>query len=176
MREALEALIGAMAVPRQAAPALMLGLVVLAAMPVLVVAGAIWRAFRRHARKSAAGNVTRIGAAWPREAWLEIERQGEPARFAIKDGLVRIGRERDNEICLRDDSVHRYHAAVHCTGDAEVRVTDLSSAAGNGVLVNGRRIGSARLKDGDRIALGSAYVVFHSVPLAAREIAIAAER
>lgn len=144
-----------------AAPGLVLGLAVLVATPVLAVAGAAWRVMTR--RPQTGTRRTRRHAMGPCEAWLEIGEAGKGQRVRINHGLIRIGREYDNEVCLADDTVHRYHAAVHRAGDTEVVVTDLSSTTGNGVVVNGRRVDAARLKDGDRIELGTAEVVFHSI-------------
>jgi pSer/pThr/pTyr-binding forkhead associated (FHA) protein len=61
-------------------------------------------------------------------------------------------------------TVHRYHAAVHRTDDAEFVITDLSSAGGNGVKVNGRAVSEARLEDGDVIELGLARLKFSARP------------
>ena len=63
--------------------------------------------------------------------------------------MLRIGREADNDICLSDKTVHRYHAVIHRTTDGAVVVTDLSGADGNGVLINGTRVGEGRLTEGD---------------------------
>ena len=170
MGEALEAFITALQAPKQAAPALLLGLALLAGMPVLVLAGVAARTVRRVAAVPPAKRTRSACPGWPRKAWLEVVRKGQSSCVEIGDGLVRIGREGDNEVCLNDETVHRYHAAIHRTRDAEVMVTDLSAHAGNGVLVNGRRVGTARLKDGDTIGIGRAEVIFHSAPVAAREI------
>ena len=71
-----------------------------------------------------------------------------------------IGRESDNDICLRDRSVHRYHALIHRSPDAEYFITDLSGDGGNGVWVNGVKQRAVELCSGDLIQLGSADVRF----------------
>ena len=68
--------------------------------------------------------------------------------------MLTIGREIDNDICLEAKAVHRYHALVHRTPDSEVFITDLSGKDGNGMWVNGTRMQSVALCDGDRIQLG----------------------
>ncbi len=165
------------------APALMLGLAALLAVPPLAVIGyllrrkevalagsdevttAETRAFIRpgtRAKLRRAGSET--GPAWPSRAWIEIE--GSAAeRHGIGPSVVRIGRETDNDICLADETVHRYHAAVHRTEDADYVITDLSSADGNGVAINGRRVAAARLADGDTIELGRARLKFTARPV-----------
>jgi pSer/pThr/pTyr-binding forkhead associated (FHA) protein len=102
----------------------------------------------------------------PQEAWIEIVNRGAVApsspdrRYSLGRTLLRIGRETDNDVCLEDITVHRYHAAIHRTEDAEFVVTDLSSSGGNGVVVNGRAVAEARLGNGDMIELGNAQIKF----------------
>jgi hypothetical protein len=165
------------------APALVLGLAALIAVPPLAMIGLLFRGRARAApdvtyiqtRKRRVGSAggesgtspTERVPAWPSAAWIEIEGPVEGragVRHGIGRGVVRIGREGDNDICLTDQTVHRYHAAIHRTDDAEFVITDLSSAGGNGVTVNGRRISEARLRDGDRIELGLARLRFIAKP------------
>jgi pSer/pThr/pTyr-binding forkhead associated (FHA) protein len=100
---------------------------------------------------------------WPTDAWLEVE-GGDSARHGIGRTVVRIGRDSDNDICLNEMTVHRYHAAVHRTDDADFVITDLSSEGGNGVKVNGRAVSEVRLEDGDMIELGLARLKFIAKP------------
>ncbi|MFA5950165.1 MAG: FHA domain-containing protein [Hyphomicrobium sp.] len=156
------------------APALMLGLAALLAVPPLALIGL---AIRR--RDGGRSEMTQIrsrppsGPGLPRDklstgftplrpgkVWIEVDGQDGAKRHAISAPLVRIGRESDNDICLSDMTVHRYHAAVHRTEDADYVITDLSSAGGNGVTVNGRTVAEARLSHGDQIELGRARLTF----------------
>lgn len=172
----------------QQAPALVLGLVVLASVPFLALIG-LW-VMRREVEatdvsqaKTQVRRVARPRAAEPREgvrtghiplrpqeAWIEIVNRSEVAptapdkKYSLARSLLRIGREQDNDICLDDMTVHRYHAAIHRTEDAEFVVTDLSSAGGNGVVVNGRSVAEARLANGDTIQLGNAQLRFMAGP------------
>jgi FHA domain len=101
---------------------------------------------------------------WPATAWLAID--GFPQAPLPKiQGLVRIGRHEDNDICLPQSSVHRHHAIIHRTPEAEYIIMDLSGPSGNGVVVNGERKPEARLKSGDSIELGTVTLRFQSVPL-----------
>jgi FHA domain-containing protein len=70
---------------------------------------------------------------------------------------VVIGRSKDCDIQLRDPNVSRKHAEVRQEGAAYWAV-DLDST--NGMEVNGRRQKRAKLRQGDRITLGSTELVF----------------
>jgi pSer/pThr/pTyr-binding forkhead associated (FHA) protein len=65
---------------------------------------------------------------------------------------VRIGRDPDNELVLRDPRVSRHHARIVFERGFFV-IYDLASA--NGTVVNGRKISIAPLVDGATIKLGS---------------------
>lgn len=156
------------------APALMLGLTVLVALPPLAVLGAALGRFARDdeagARKSepAALDEDKLSLdptsarripPWPSRGFLQVEGLRD-WRLPIGHGVVRVGREADNDICLNDNSVHRYHAAIHRSDNQEFVITDLSSDHGNGIVLNGRRVSEARLRNGDRIELGLARLMF----------------
>ncbi len=162
----------------QRAPALMLGLSVLLAVPPLALAGRL-ASRRRHppettqliGRRSSRDNPrprlttarTEV-SAWPTEAWVEVESQ-PGMRYVIGRTLIRIGREEDNDICLAANTVHRYHAVIRRTTDGEVLITDLSGEEGNGVVVNGTQVAEARLKQGDAIRVGEVKLRFDAQPV-----------
>jgi len=94
----------------------------------------------------------------------EPEPQREVATLTIDGrthevGLPRVdlGRSRGCEIRVSDLNVSRRHAEVR-HDDATYWIVDLGST--NGTLVNGKRVDRARLRDGDRITLGSTEIVF----------------
>ena len=160
------------------APALIMVLAVLVALPPLALAGMMMRRQRRSpdstvllSRSSARGpSGLRSGitartevSAWPTEAWVELAGSGQ--RHVIGRAMLRIGREADNDICLSEKTVHRYHAVIRRTTDGEVVVTDLSGAEGNGVLINGARIGEGRLRKGDVIGVGEVKLRFDARPV-----------
>ena len=93
------------------------------------------------ARAAARSGVTARNevSAWPTEAWVEFAGTGQ--RYVIGRAMLRIGREADNDICRSEKTVHRYHAVIRRTTDGDVVITDLSGADGNGVLINGARVG-----------------------------------
>ena len=160
------------------APALIMVLAVLVALPPLALAGLMMRRQRRSpdstvrlSRSSARGpSALRSGitaraevSAWPTEAWVELAGSGQ--RHVIGRAMLRIGREADNDICLSEKTVHRYHAVIRRTTDGEVVVTDLSGVEGNGVLINGARIGEGRLRKGDVIGVGEVKLKFDARPV-----------
>ncbi len=160
------------------APALMLGLTVLLAIPPLALAGLMASRKRptspemtqligRSSARKAGRRPTKTAqpeiSAWPTEAWVEVDR--EPGKkYVIGRSLMRIGREDDNDICLSVTTVHRYHAVIRRTTDGEVVITDLSGDEGNGVLVNGAQVSEARLAQGDTIHLGEVRLRFDARP------------
>jgi FHA domain/von Willebrand factor type A domain len=84
--------------------------------------------------------------------WLDML-DGNASRYPLQTTNVRIGRHRDNDICLLNDSISRRHAVLHF--DAEKRtfiITDLGG--GNGVIVNKVKQQSHDLNDGDLVELG----------------------
>ncbi|MBO0740805.1 MAG: FHA domain-containing protein, partial [Hyphomicrobiaceae bacterium] len=71
-------------------------------------------------------------AEQPIYGWLDML-DGNASRYPLQTTNVRIGRHRDNDICLLNDSISRRHAVLHF--DAERRtfvITDLGG--GNGVI------------------------------------------
>lgn len=78
----------------------------------------------------------------------------------INKTAVRVGRGKDNDICLLNDSISLHHAEIHRRRDGTFYVVDLSSS--NGVYVNSRKVNQNELKDGDEIELGEVKLVFYS--------------
>jgi hypothetical protein len=68
-----------------------------------------------------------------------------------------VGRGKDADVRLADASVSRRHASFTVVG-GRVQVEDLGST--NGTTVNGERVQTARLSDGDSVALGAATIVY----------------
>ena len=77
--------------------------------------------------------------------------------FELVDDEVPIGRELDNALRVADPSISRHHAVIRRT-PAGYEVQDLQSS--NGVLVNGTRMPTALLRDGDRVTLGQVHMTF----------------
>ncbi len=71
------------------------------------------------------------------------------------DREVFIGRSNELEVVLVEDMVSRKHARVSLSGDALI-IEDLGST--NGTFVNGEKIKRARLKEGDRVLIGTSII------------------
>ena len=73
-------------------------------------------------------------------------------KFRMPPGSVKtIGRSTGAEFILDVALVSRLHCQLTATDDS-LQVKDLDST--NGTFVNGKRISTAQLKDGDRLAVG----------------------
>jgi two-component system cell cycle response regulator len=62
-----------------------------------------------------------------------------------------LGRHPDNQACVDDDGISRFHARISVDGD-KYWVEDLGSS--NGTYINGRRVTSCELNNGDTLNLG----------------------
>lgn len=74
-------------------------------------------------------------------------------RYVLDSARATIGRSRDADCVVRDPNVSRHHAELRRSASGEWTIADLGST--NGVKVNGRRVGSTRLKAGDQVTLGT---------------------
>lgn len=72
-------------------------------------------------------------------------------RYPLRGEPVRIGRSRDNDIRISQDTASGHHAEIVCASNG-IFVKDLDST--NGTFLNGRAIRHGRLEDGDVITLG----------------------
>ncbi len=75
------------------------------------------------------------------------------------EGKARIGRSEESEIVLVDPSVSRAHAVVEIRGGEPI-VRDVGST--NGTYVNGRRVRSQPLRDGDELLFGATKMRFEA--------------
>ena len=74
-------------------------------------------------------------------------------RYVLDSARSTVGRSRDADCVLRDPNVSRHHAELRRSPGGDWTIADLGST--NGVKVNGRRVGSTRLKSGDKVTLGT---------------------
>lgn len=162
----------------QQAPALVLVLGALLVVPGMVIAALLlhglvrlftWRRPRPAPRVLPDIDWTRDSTpspdvpSWPADAWLTMEGH-EESKLPIEAEVLSIGRHEDNVLSIDDLSVHRFHAVIHRTDDAQFIITDLSGEEGNGVRINGERQARAPLSNGDLIELGRARLTFAAVP------------
>jgi len=76
--------------------------------------------------------------------------------FPIQPGKeIVIGRSGDLEMVLAEDMVSRRHARINFQGE-EIFIEDLAST--NGTFVNGEKIRKARLREGDRVLVGTSIL------------------
>src|SRR6187549_439872 len=66
-----------------------------------------------------------------------------------------VGRSSDLDMVLVEDMVSRKHAKLTVSGD-QIFIQDLGST--NGTFVNGEKIKRARLKEGDRVLVGTSII------------------
>ena len=87
-------------------------------------------------------------------ATLHIRKGAEAgAEFALDGDVVRCGRDSANQIVLDDNTVSRKHVEFHRnTGGLGYTMLDMGSL--NGTYVNGERVKSAGLNDGDEVQVG----------------------
>ncbi len=159
----------------QKAPLLVVVLSALLVLPAVALAAWIVRAAGKSATRAtrqrrASRDRTRGPAAgpdvpaWPAQAWLSVEGEAR-GTHPVAGEMIRIGRHPDNEVWLTDTSVHRYHAVIHRTQDADFFITDLSGQEGNGIRINGTRRAQSQLINGDVIELGKARITFATAPI-----------
>jgi hypothetical protein len=85
--------------------------------------------------------------------------------FDLPRGATLIGRSSDCHVTIEDPLVSRQHARIDID-DTDATLHDLGSR--NGVKLNGQPIkGTAKLKDGDRLRVGTQELVFCRVEQAA---------
>src|SRR5215472_1602506 len=73
----------------------------------------------------------------------------------VPDKQILIGRSSDLDMVLVEDMVSRKHARIAMQAD-QIWIEDLGST--NGTFVNGEKIKRARLKEGDRVLIGTSIL------------------
>ncbi len=92
-------------------------------------------------------------------AKLLVHESSGVREFELLDAEVHIGRELDNTLRLPDPSISRHHCVLRKVGNG-YEIQDLQSS--NGVLLNGSRVQSSPLRDGDRVTLGQIQMTYTS--------------
>lgn len=93
------------------------------------------------------------------QPWLDINGR----HHVLGSAVTVLGRDSSADIVVEDPGVSRRHIEVRLTYDGprqQTLIRDLGST--NGTYVNGDRIGSETLTEGDRITIGSSTLVFHA--------------
>ncbi len=86
--------------------------------------------------------------------------EGDPWTFELSDSETLIGRSPANQVRLDDNAVSRDHAAISWEDDGYL-IEDLQTT--NGTKVNGKRVRSSKLEDGDRVQIGKTVLTFELV-------------
>jgi ABC transport system ATP-binding/permease protein len=102
---------------------------------------------------------------------LKILRPGRAAD--VPTGAIKIGRATDNDIVIPDVLASRHHATLVPT-PAGTEIRDARSI--NGTFVNGARVESAMLHEGDTVTIGNVDLVFRGGTLVRRTETEAATR
>ena len=146
-------------------PALTLGVGAALSLPALATSGVLVRLLfgrrgKHHAVSDQPATVrTRPQSTWRQSAWLEFT-QSSVARHRIGPGITRIGRETDNDLCISDPTVHRYHAVLEQTPDTEYLITYIGDPDRAGLLVDGKRVDRCRLRGGEILEIGAIRLRF----------------
>ncbi len=77
-------------------------------------------------------------------------------KYEINKTEISVGRSEESDIKIDDPDVSRNHAVVEARPNAFI-ITDLEST--NGMLINGSKMKTHRLVDGDRIQLGNVTIL-----------------
>ena len=90
----------------------------------------------------------------------------EPTAAVSTSNAVRLGRAADNDLVIAHPSISAHHAELHFDGE-QFLFRDLSSS--NGTFVNGERVTSVFLNEGDVVHLGPVALKFQDAgPVPAR--------
>jgi hypothetical protein len=95
-------------------------------------------------------NIVR-GLFWIREGF------GKGNVLALRDGMVTIGRNDENDVPIGDPKVSATHCTVEWKGN-EALLRDRGST--NGMMVNGKKLDEAALSEKDEITLGYTTIQF----------------
>jgi len=85
------------------------------------------------------------------EKLVVMNEDGVTQEFPLEQRIIRLGRDRTNDVCLGDKSVSRHHASVVKVFQ-EYFLQDEKST--NGTRLNGQEIHKHILKHGDEIEIG----------------------
>ncbi len=106
-----------------------------------------------------------LGQAQQQSAYLIVISAKSAAGIGRMHKLDRaetvLGRSSDAQFQVEDDGISRKHAKVVAIGDGRFQLVDLGST--NGTFLNGLKVSSATLHDGDKIQIGSNTVVKFSI-------------
>ncbi|OBI92729.1 ABC transporter ATP-binding protein [Mycobacterium asiaticum DSM 44297] len=121
--------------------------------------------YRSSAQQQPPPVIGRTAEAGSRTSMMKILRPGRSAGD-LPPGAVKIGRADDNDIVIPEVLASRHHATL-IPGPHGTEIRDNRSI--NGTFVNGTRVDSAQLRDGDVVTIGNIDLVFANGALSRRE-------
>ena len=91
--------------------------------------------------------------------WLDVDGDHYPLLAAI----TVLGRDNSADVILDDPGISRQHTEIRVTSDGPHLITNIRDLGStNGTFVNGERITSQRLADGDRVSVGRTKLIFRA--------------
>lgn len=94
-------------------------------------------------------------------ASLFLQNNGSSSRLEITGEQMTLGRHPDCDICLKSNTVSRYHARISVLDEERFELEDLGS--GNGTFVNNQLVNDpVLLQSGDQISIGPFLLEFSS--------------
>jgi len=93
-----------------------------------------------------------------RDLFSQIKGPGAPQTIIISNPSSIMGRSPDADIRFISNRVSRMHAKLH-SNKTELFCTDLDSH--NGLLLNGIKVHSVALRDGDTLQMGDIVLIYH---------------
>jgi hypothetical protein len=91
--------------------------------------------------------------------WLDVDGDHYPLLAAI----TVLGRDNTADVILDDPGISRQHTEIRVTSDGPHLITNIRDLGStNGTFVNGERITSQRLADGDRVSVGRTKLIFRA--------------
>lgn len=91
--------------------------------------------------------------------WLDVD--GD--RYPLMGALTVLGRDDSADIVLDDPGISRRHCEIRVTNDGRhlvASIRDLGST--NGTYVNGERVSTEHVRDGDRVTVGRTTVAYRA--------------
>lgn len=105
--------------------------------------------------KVASGELDPVPAGYRRRATVLVEGDDIAAMEFALGAVARIGRAEDNDMCIPSRGLSRHHALIQATAKG-FAVRDLGSQ--NGTAVNGERVDTRDLRDGDVVSVGQVRI------------------
>lgn len=103
-----------------------------------------------------------VAAALPAGVTPILEFDGPPGRVVLSKPDVQIGRHSEDDVRVSDITVSRHHARIVARPDGTFDLINQTAARSdpNPILVNGKDLEQARLRDGDKVEIGATAFVF----------------